>query len=737
MSLRQVVLGIATLTLVGTMVAQPVAVTVNGIPNGASFVSGSLLSWSIALPAGAVSNNGLWVDVNENGRVDAGTDRLLFQFQQQDGVSVANGPADDDGMANGTISTQFTAGLAPAKWLLVASSGPSADTASFTVLPLSSPTATITGHVTVPVGVDRSFILIQAEPVSGGGPMSPFWHGLTDSTGTYAIHMGGEPAMMGPWRVRIETQQLGRLVALRPDSALYVGATDPVPVLDFQLVFGTILTGLVVDQAMSPLPGAYPHVHPSANPQGEGNLGGETDLNGRFSFAVPPGTWLLHFTKDGYHDQWWNAKTSSMSADVITVTTQDTIGNLNGSVTKAGEIRGTVRNYGQPTEATVSLFTMPGEMVIDSRQTGGDGSYSFAVDPGTYYVKFEKGGMVQYWNHTSSSPGDPVTITGSETITNIDGDLSVGLHPSFQGPQILRVWDVPFDNGKQAYVKFRGVEQNVFGPNYSNGPMGIEKYTIWRLDKSGLVYAGTIPAALDSVYIGIVPTIVDSSIADGMRWSRFIVKAHFLFNMYVIPSQIDSGYSLDNLAPNVPGGVGSAVAGNDVRILWDRNPDDDLRYYSIYRGTTENFSVSGLLPVSRTTEATFTDVGAATGTYYYRITATDFAGNESAPSRPVSSTGTTAVRSEGVVPSVFALGHNYPNPFNPSTSISFDVPSTANVRIEVYNTLGQLVAELLNGEVTPGRHTVSFDASGLPSGLYMVRMQSGEFMATRKMNLVK
>jgi hypothetical protein len=240
----------------------------------------------------------------------------------------------------------------------------------------------------------------------------------------------------------------------------------------------------------------------------------------------------------------------------------------------------------------------------------------------------------------------------------------------------------------------------------------------------------------------VVPTFVDSNRVDPAipgpaRWSRYIVKAHFLFNLYVIPSQVDSGYSLDNLAPNVPGGVGSAVAGNDVRILWDRRVDEDLRYYSVYRGTTENFSVAGLAPLTRTTDATFTDAGAATGTYYYRVTATDFAGNESEPSMPVSSTGTTSVRNDDVVPSAFALGQNYPNPFNPATTIMFDVPSNAAVRLEVFNTLGQVVADLVSGEVAAGRHTVRFDASKLPSGLYVVRMQSGEFVAMRKVNLIK
>jgi hypothetical protein len=216
-----------------------------------------------------------------------------------------------------------------------------------------------------------------------------------------------------------------------------------------------------------------------------------------------------------------------------------------------------------------------------------------------------------------------------------------------------------------------------------------------------------------------------------------MVRAHFLFNVYVVASSPDSGYSLDNLAPNVPGGVGSAVAGNDVRVLWDRRVDEDLRYYSVYRGLTENFSVVGLTPLTRTTASEFTDAGAATGTYYYRVTATDFAGNESEASIPVSSSGTTAVRSDGALPSVFALGQNFPNPFNPSTTVVFDLPTNAVVRLEVFNALGQVVGDLVSGEVAAGRHSVRFDASHLPSGLYLLRMQAGDFVAMRKINLIK
>ncbi len=742
MSKRYGLLGLGLLAFGAALVAQPISVTVNGLPAGATFASGDLMSWSITLPPGQVSTNDLWIDVNQNGVIDIGVDRMIIRFQQQDGAGENDGPADMDGVANGVIVTQFNAGLAPAHWIFVVSNGVSSDTATFIVTPLASPVASISGHVTVPVGMDPSNILVQAESDVNVPGMRPFWHALTDGSGNYTIQMGGMPAMFDPWHVRVENSMLGRLVAIPFDTLVSVAGTPPV--VNIQMVLGTVLTGVVRDQSNAPVFRAYPHVHPAADPEGEGHLGGNTDEAGNFSFVVPPGTWLLHFTKDGYKDSWWNNKPDRFQADVITTSSaQDTIKFLNGTLVQAALIQGRVYNYGAPTGANVYLLTMPGEIIVSMRQTNDDGSYSFTVDPGTYYVRFQKDMEVQYWDHTSMSPGTPIVITGTETVTGIDAHFEVGPPPPPPAPQILKVWDVPFDNGGKVFIKFRGVEQYLQeGGGGGEMPFGVEKYTIWRLQKDGPVYVGEVPAAWDSMYTGVVATLVDSNRVDplipaGPRWSRYIVKAHFLFNLYVIPSMVDSGYSLDNLAPNVPGGVGSAVAGNDVRILWSRMLDEDLRYYSIYRGTTEGFSIAGMTPIAQTTDAAYIDPGAATGTYYYRITATDFAGNESDPSAPVSSSGTTAAPDLGLMPTSFALGQNFPNPFNPATTIAFDVPSAIAVRLEVYNALGQVVAELVNGEVSAGRHSVRFDASNLPSGLYMVRMHAGEFVATRKINLVK
>jgi subtilisin-like proprotein convertase family protein len=85
----------------------------------------------------------------------------------------------------------------------------------------------------------------------------------------------------------------------------------------------------------------------------------------------------------------------------------------------------------------------------------------------------------------------------------------------------------------------------------------------------------------------------------------------------------------------------------------------------------------------------------------------------------------------------YALHQNYPNPFNPETNIIFDIVEEGNVSLTVYNPLGQTVATLVNGTVQSGRHTVSFDAANLPSGLYYYRLEAGDFSAVKKMILMK
>ncbi|MCB9059807.1 MAG: T9SS type A sorting domain-containing protein [Calditrichae bacterium] len=90
-----------------------------------------------------------------------------------------------------------------------------------------------------------------------------------------------------------------------------------------------------------------------------------------------------------------------------------------------------------------------------------------------------------------------------------------------------------------------------------------------------------------------------------------------------------------------------------------------------------------------------------------------------------------------MIPVKYTLEQNYPNPFNPTTKIRFGLPKAGDVKIEIYNTGGQRVATLVNGFKTAGFHAISFDASGLASGLYFYRIQAKSFVQVKKMILMK
>lgn len=89
------------------------------------------------------------------------------------------------------------------------------------------------------------------------------------------------------------------------------------------------------------------------------------------------------------------------------------------------------------------------------------------------------------------------------------------------------------------------------------------------------------------------------------------------------------------------------------------------------------------------------------------------------------------------IPTTYSLDQNYPNPFNPATTIRFSVPEAANVKLRVYNILGQQVAELINGFRNSGTYNVNWNAENLTSGVYIYRLEAGANVITKKMTLLK
>ena len=97
----------------------------------------------------------------------------------------------------------------------------------------------------------------------------------------------------------------------------------------------------------------------------------------------------------------------------------------------------------------------------------------------------------------------------------------------------------------------------------------------------------------------------------------------------------------------------------------------------------------------------------------------------------------TVTVAKDALPTVFALNQNYPNPFNPTTTIGFELPKASQVKLSIYNVLGQEVAVLIDEYMEAGRQSREWDASVKASGLYFYRIQAGDFTETKKMIMLK
>jgi hypothetical protein len=180
-------------------------------------------------------------------------------------------------------------------------------------------------------------------------------------------------------------------------------------------------------------------------------------------------------------------------------------------------------------------------------------------------------------------------------------------------------------------------------------------------------------------------------------------------------------------------GFGGEVVAGQVALHWSTGSEIDNHSFVIERSSDQG-SFAEIAQISSeggvgTTDYSYVDANVQTGhTYFYRLV-------------DVSIYGYPTVHADNVVEITlvgdFRLAQNYPNPFNPTTTIRFSVAAAAQTSLKVYDMGGRLVNTLVNGLYDAGNHQVTWDASGLPSGLYVYRLTVGDQTASGKMMFLK
>jgi hypothetical protein len=325
---------------------------------------------------------------------------------------------------------------------------------------------------------------------------------------------------------------------------------------------------------------------------------------------------------------------------------------------------------------------------------------------------------------------------------NNDRVQKFGYLPAFR---ILAIKDVGNDQGRHARINFLRSSQDTI-----DSPVPILQYEAYRridllftasqnsapvevkgqpLHPSAMLkdweFVGVIPAHGEDEYNMIVPTLADSTEEHGIYWSKFFIRAATSSPLVFFDSAVDSGYSVDNLAPAPPLNL---FVQPDRLLVWDEAPEPDFDYFSIYGSSSAVFGGDAVM--LRQTSTNSFDISAALYPYYY-VTATDFNGNESGPSDYTQPTGI------GDVP-VLKFGLSVaPNPFNPSTMITYVVPKTERVTLAIYDVNGHLVETLVKNELKQARAYQLNYQPETATGVYFVKLIVGEETKTQKIVLLK
>jgi hypothetical protein len=407
-----------------------------------------------------------------------------------------------------------------------------------------------------------------------------------------------------------------------------------------------------------------------------------------------------------------------------------------------------------------------GSFHLDSLELFGDDIYLMIVAPNTtdpsttnkfsiidiidstslFTIRFNilfsgNSGLFQFFNGFNVG-GDSRTFTGTQTATN--SQIFAGLQWQMISPDSITTsfrsgndWDSTSALGLGIKGKFKQ-NLNYTVDIYSNNSNSIQSYTYngsqnvapnrWDLWVDGVL----IGDELNKPSNGIIAGSTINSFTFIGRNSTDNSDTVFVDNIF---------YSNDIPSEPLPVELTSftaSVTGTTVQLNW-RTETEVMNYgFEVERlqdyknAKLQDWEKIGFVQGHGNSNSPkdyyFTDSEVKAGEYSYRLKQIDTDGQ-------YEYFGPVSV--DFGQPQEFVLEQNYPNPFNPITTISFMIPEDGNVKLTVFNILGQEIAALINEPMQAGIHSVDFDASALNSGLYLYKIETGDFTQIRKMLLIK
>lgn len=208
-------------------------------------------------------------------------------------------------------------------------------------------------------------------------------------------------------------------------------------------------------------------------------------------------------------------------------------------------------------------------------------------------------------------------------------------------------------------------------------------------------------------------------------------------SIYFIPKKVENGNDkiyIDDISTNsaLPVEMESFnfnVSENNVNLKWKTVSEINNKGFEIQRSSNGNWQAIGFVNANSTKVYSYSDNNLQAGSYQYRLKQIDYNGDF----EYYNLNSTVKVGN----PAKYSLSQNFPNPFNPSTKINFQIPNDDNVTLKIYDNTGKEVMTLVNEYKTAGYHTVEMKSGNLSSGIYFYHLIAGNFSETRKMTILK